>query len=59
VSHRLIHKQQISSEFVEINYNPHTKSLDKSQLIREISEHDCNDHVWIFHQERDVLFNSV
>jgi hypothetical protein len=55
VSHRLIHKPQI----IKINYNPHTKSLDKSQLIREVSEHDCSDHVCIFNQERDVLFNSL
>jgi tRNA A37 threonylcarbamoyladenosine dehydratase len=45
VSHRLIHKQKISSEFTKINYNPHTKSLDKRQLIREVSEHDCSDQV--------------
>jgi hypothetical protein len=55
VSHRLIHKQTISSESTKINYNPHIKSLDKSQLIREVSKHDCSDHVCIFNQERYVL----
>jgi hypothetical protein len=49
VSHRLIHKQKISSEFTKTNYNynynPHTKSLDKSQLFGEVSEHDCSDQV--------------
>jgi len=54
----MIHEQQISSEFTKTDYNPHTKSLDKSLLIWEVCEHDCSDHVRIFNQERDV-FNSL